>query len=157
MVPRGGIEPPTRGFSVPCSTDWAIWAFGETYFSFSRNSKFQNVVGISGLEPPASRLSGVRSNQLSYTPTLEIWKMVGVAGFEPAALWSQTRCATKLRYTPKISCWILKKRLAGETGFEPATLGFGDRCSTSWATLLFVNGGPSGTRTPDHPVMSRML
>ena len=21
MVPRGGIEPPTRGFSVPCSTD----------------------------------------------------------------------------------------------------------------------------------------
>ena len=26
MVPRGGIEPPTRGFSVLCSTDWAIWA-----------------------------------------------------------------------------------------------------------------------------------
>jgi hypothetical protein len=21
MVPRGGIEPPTRGFSIPCSTD----------------------------------------------------------------------------------------------------------------------------------------
>ena len=28
LVPRGGIEPPTRGFSVPCSTDWAIWAYG---------------------------------------------------------------------------------------------------------------------------------
>lgn len=27
MVPRGGIEPPTRGFSVLCSTDWAIWAY----------------------------------------------------------------------------------------------------------------------------------
>ena len=26
MVPRGGIEPPTRGFSVPCSTDWATEA-----------------------------------------------------------------------------------------------------------------------------------
>ena len=23
LVPRGGIEPPTQGFSVPCSTDWA--------------------------------------------------------------------------------------------------------------------------------------
>ena len=25
-VPRTGIEPVTRGFSVLCSTDWAIWA-----------------------------------------------------------------------------------------------------------------------------------
>ena len=26
LVPPGGIEPPTRGFSVPCSTDWATEA-----------------------------------------------------------------------------------------------------------------------------------
>ena len=26
LVPRAGIEPATRGFSVLCSTDWAIWA-----------------------------------------------------------------------------------------------------------------------------------
>ena len=26
LVPRGGIEPPTRGFSVLCSTDWATEA-----------------------------------------------------------------------------------------------------------------------------------
>ena len=25
-MPRAGIEPATRGFSVLCSTDWAIWA-----------------------------------------------------------------------------------------------------------------------------------
>ncbi len=34
---------------------------------------FLIVVGISGLEPPTSRLSGVRSNQLSYTPTIKKW------------------------------------------------------------------------------------
>ncbi len=26
LVPRGGIEPPTQGFSVLCSTDWATEA-----------------------------------------------------------------------------------------------------------------------------------
>ena len=34
--------------------------------------KSQNLVGLSGLEPPTSRLSGVRSNQLSYKPTTGI-------------------------------------------------------------------------------------
>ena len=37
VVPRGGIEPPTRGFSVPCSTDWAIWANNKIgWFVFNR-------------------------------------------------------------------------------------------------------------------------
>ena len=81
-------------------------------------------MGLSGLEPPTSRLSGVRSNQLSYRPLLmervkgiepssSAWKaevlplnytriieMVGKTGFEPAAPWSQTKCSTKLSYFP---------------------------------------------------------
>ena len=32
------------------------------------------MVGLGGLEPPTSRLSGVRSNQLSYKPIL--WKPI---------------------------------------------------------------------------------
>jgi hypothetical protein len=82
------------------------------------------MVGPSGLEPPTSRLSGVRSNQLSYgpiflervmgiEPTRPAWKagvlplnytrimMVGKTGFEPATPWSQTRCSTKLSHFPK--------------------------------------------------------
>ena len=31
------------------------------------------MVGLSGLEPPTSRLSGVRSNHLSYAPKLKTW------------------------------------------------------------------------------------
>ncbi len=30
-------------------------------------------MGTSGLEPPTSRLSGVRSNHLSYAPKLKTW------------------------------------------------------------------------------------
>ena len=43
------------------------------------------VVGSSGLEPPTSRLSGARSNQLSYEP------MVEMNGFEPMASCVQGR------------------------------------------------------------------
>ena len=57
-------------------------------------------MGLDGLEPSTSRLSGVRSNHLSYKPMYIL--RIGAAGFEPAALWSQTRCATKLRYAPLI-------------------------------------------------------
>ncbi len=34
-----------------------------------RICSFQGTLGLSGLEPPTSRLSGVRSNQLSYKPS----------------------------------------------------------------------------------------
>ena len=34
------------------------------------------VVGLGGLEPPTSRLSGVRSNHLSYAPKLIAWLFV---------------------------------------------------------------------------------
>ena len=38
------------------------------YVQASATQKKQNLVGSSGLEPPTSRLSGVRSNHLSYEP-----------------------------------------------------------------------------------------
>ena len=36
-----------------------------------------SAVGLSGLEPPTSRLSGVRSNQLSYKPILKSFDFSG--------------------------------------------------------------------------------
>ena len=38
------------------------------YIRKRKLAKCQNLVGLSGLEPPTSRLSGVRSNRLSYRP-----------------------------------------------------------------------------------------
>lgn len=39
-----------------------------------------NMVGLNGLEPSTSRLSGVRSNQLSYRPIFNIYCAFKVAG-----------------------------------------------------------------------------
>ncbi len=46
-------------------------------------------VGSSGLEPPTSRLSGARSNQLSYEPVLRL----EMRGFEPLTPCLQGRCS----------------------------------------------------------------
>ena len=50
-----------------------MWAF--LFFCISI---FQpTLLGLSGLEPPTSRLSGVRSNQLSYKPILKSFDFSG--------------------------------------------------------------------------------
>ena len=54
------------------------------------------LVGLGGLEPPASPLSGVRSNHLSYRPksqALQDYNMVELVGIEPTTPCLQSRCS----------------------------------------------------------------
>ena len=56
------------------------------------------MVGPSGLEPPTSRLSGVRSNRLSYGPFFHLTArfyavMVEMRGIEPLTPCLQSRCS----------------------------------------------------------------
>ena len=53
-----------------CSPNWATPPFG---FLFNSIGLAFKLMGLSGLEPPTSRLSGVRSNRLSYKP-ISIWQ-----------------------------------------------------------------------------------
>ena len=69
MVEISGIEPLTSCVQGRRSPSWAISPCHRlfiTLFTFITHSVW--VVGLSGLEPPTSPLSGVRSNHLSYRP-----------------------------------------------------------------------------------------
>ena len=68
MVPKRGIEPRTQGFSVPCSTDWAIWA--------------KLMAEVTRLELATSCVTGKHSNQLSYTSIW--WSQLGSNQWPPA-------------------------------------------------------------------------
>ncbi|CAN2247687.1 hypothetical protein STFR1_140031 [Bacillus vallismortis] len=55
MAPQAGFEPATDRLTADSSTTELLW-------------NIKVMVGLNGLEPSTSRLSGVRSNQLSYRP-----------------------------------------------------------------------------------------
>lgn len=55
VVARDGIEPPTHGFSVRCSTNWA-----------TEPSIHLKMAVRTGLEPATSCVTGRHSNQLNY-------------------------------------------------------------------------------------------
>ena len=60
---------------------------GLPYFGLRHSRK---MVGLGGLEPPASPLSGVRSNHLSYRPGCFLVELIGI---EPTTPCLQSRCS----------------------------------------------------------------
>ena len=73
---------------------------------------FTCLVGLSGLEPPTSRLSGVRSNRLSYKPIFLLppafqsysffSPLVEINGFEPLTPCLQSRCSPSWAIPPHL-------------------------------------------------------
>ena len=74
FYPMGLSGPSPMGNTLPDGLKWAFPLWGILY-----------PMGLSGLEPPTSRLSGVRSNQLSYKP-FSFW--------QPPALPHRLQCST---------------------------------------------------------------
>ena len=86
-------------------------------------------MGTSGLEPPTSRLSGVRSNHLSYAPKLKTWykeqSSKRVTRIELATTaWKAV--VLPLNYTR-----IKQYKNMARDGIEPPTHGASIHCSTN--------------------------
>ena len=100
-------------------------------------------MGSSGLEPPTSRLSGVRSNHLSYEPIsyLSVYLVLSPiclpCPFGPP-LPSPSCNDLWLRWTSLSSA--RRMPLVEMMGFEPMTPCLQGRCSPNWATPPFFWG-----------------
>ena len=95
-VPKVGIEPTTRGFSVLCSTNWAIWAS----------------MSVPGFEPGTTWLKVKCSTDWANTPL--VWNQSA----QNRNRTSDTRIFSPLLYQLSyLGIWV-----AG-TGFEPMTFG----------------------------------
>ena len=57
-------------------------------------------MGLSGLEPPTSRLSGVRSNQLSYKPILKSFDFSGDEEIRTLDFYNANVALSQLSYRP---------------------------------------------------------
>ena len=99
------------------------------------------MVGLNGLEPSTSRLSGVRSNQLSYRPTNK--KMERVRRIElPTTAWKAV--VLPLNYTRIYKWWVWTESNRRHLELQSNAL------PTELQTHNYnKNGGPDGTRTRD--------
>ena len=68
-------------------------------------------MGLSGLEPPTSRLSGVRSNQLSYKPILKSFDFSGDEEIRTLDPLLARQVLSHLSYTPMSTAGLLPTAL----------------------------------------------
>ena len=71
-------------------------------------------MGLSGLEPPTSRLSGVRSNRLSYKPIFPAFRLFpqafgGDKRDRTADLLNAIQALSQLSYTPILYIYLTKE------------------------------------------------
>ena len=95
-------------------------------------ARFLVLVGLDGLEPSTSRLSGARSNHLSYRPffthgyaVLSIFPLCFSFPFPLSEEWRVK--------SEEVNLWLAKD-LVEMKGIEPLTPCLQGRCSPSWAT-----------------------
>ena len=125
-VPRTGIEPVTRGFSVLCSTNWAIWANNEQTTK-PWTMGFVQVAGI-GFEPMTFGLWARRASRLLHPAIVIKWAEVDS---NHRSNLQQIYSLSPLATRESAHSHICAKPMIG---LEPITCWLQISCSANWAT-----------------------
>ena len=184
-MPRTGIEPVTRGFSVLCSTDWAIWAQlrGQDLNLWPSGYEPDELPDCSTPRYYLLNLNGWRrirtfesvANRFTVCP---LWPLGNPSieptiGLEPITCWLQVSCsanwATSATYIDIISIinyfihfmWHFCQ--LRHRGFEPRTTWLKVKCSTNWASIpscyisYYITNAQNRNRTSDTRIFSPLL
>ena len=87
-MPRTGIEPVTRGFSVLCSTNWAIWAYKTVNKLLSCGSRIWTY-DLRVMSPTSFQTAPSRDILFLYL----ISQVKPMIGLEPITCWLQISCS----------------------------------------------------------------
>ena len=98
-------------------------------FIFSYALSFRVLVGLGGLEPPTSPLSGVRSNHLSYRPKISGSRVGGASRDRTDDPLLAKQVLSQLSYGPPIPLATPRGSMVGLDGFEPSTPRLSSVCS----------------------------
>ena len=95
---------------------YAVFKVRYQAYSLNLTAKSYKPMGLSGLEPPTSRLSGVRSNQLSYKPKRPVTK------FKLRLRLAFIKCHDMPRTKFSLRCTLVFIKYSGDGDEEIRTL-----------------------------------
>ena len=148
-MPRAGIEPATRGFSVLCSTNWAIWALSSGDRIWTYDLRVMSPTSFQTAPPRVIKLYA----SLSINSTFWKKKWAEVDSNHRSNLqqiYSLSPLATR-ESAHKI--FILEPMI----GLEPITCWLQVSCSANWATSAYLLNGAYRARTCDPLLVRQML
>ena len=134
-MPRAGIEPATRGFSVLCSTNWAIWAY--TLFSVSSGGRIWTY-DLRVMSPTSFQTAPPRVIHLNGWRRIRTFEVVDNR-FTVCPLWPLGNPSIK-----------------PINGLEPLTCWLQISCSANWAISAYLENGTNRARTCD-PLLVRQV
>ena len=157
-MPRTGIEPVTRGFSVLCSTDWAIWALSSGDRIWTYDLRVMSPTSFQPAPPRDSMLYMICFLLRKYSRKRKWMEVDSNHRSNLQQIYSLSPLAT--RESIHMELYSIKPMI----GLEPITCWLQISCSANWATsayhlnkTVFTRNGAYRARTYDPLLVRQML